>query len=326
MLKWIFGAELPGGRVIAAAPGVNRPVGLSKPVLAIFCLLLLSGCIAPKLKLDNAPGQADDQLSRLVTSLAEGRVMFWAGGCAACHSAPNAAGTAKLQLGGGLALKSAFGTFRAPNISPDKTHGIGNWSLRQFVDAMIKGVGPDGGHYYPAFPYTSYTRMTTGDVASLWAFMKTLPAVDNHVAPHNVSLALKSRQSAGAWKRVYFRKGKVLRLKSASVEVLRGQYLVEGPGHCGECHTPRNGFGGFDYGRWLAGNNKPEAPNITPHQNGIGGRTREEIAASVLPGSGQTAFFGHGMEMENVRQNMAELSPSDRLAIAAYLLAVPAVE
>src|SRR5688572_2090929 len=107
--------------------------------------------------------------------LANGKTMFFAGGCASCHATPGQ--DDKTRLGGGLGLKSPFGTFYVPNISPDQNDGIGAWTEAQFVTAMVKGTSPDGQHYYPAFPYTSYQSMRHEDLRDLFAYLKTLAPV-----------------------------------------------------------------------------------------------------------------------------------------------------
>ncbi len=258
----------------------------------------------------------------------QGRIMFWAGGCASCHAAPNSKGEARLSLGGGLELKTPFGVFRAPNISPHQQHGLGNWSKVDFANAMLTGITPDGAHYFPAFPYTSYVRMSDRDIMDLWAYLKTLPAVSNKAANHDVPFPFNIRRLVGLWKWLYFKPGKVLEIENPSLEVARGQYLVEGPGHCGECHTPRNLIGGIDYDRWLAGGPAPEGkefiPNITPHKTGISDWSKDEIAYSLESGF-TPEFDTFGSSMVDVQENMAELPAGDRAAIAAYLKAVPAV-
>lgn len=305
-------------------------------LITIFCLFSLAGCFSHTGESPSGfltqpitePSQY--KISNVGTpSSSEGRVMFWAGGCASCHAAPKSKGDAKLLLGGGLELKTPFGIFRAPNISPDKTNGIGEWSKEDFANAMLKGVSPDGEHYFPAFPYTSYARMTNEDVMNLWSYLQTLPPVATKVADHDVTFPFNIRGAVDLWKKLYFKPGKALQLADESPEIIRGQYLVEGPGHCGECHTPRNLLGGFDYTRWLAGGRAlgehESIPNITPHMTGLGSWTKEEIADSLEPVLTHTEFDSFGSSMEEVRENMAELSVNDRMAIAAYLKAVPAV-
>ena len=168
------------------------------------------------------------------------------------HPVPK--GDDKLKLGGGLALKTPFGTFYAPNISSDKERGIGGWSVAQFVDAVMRGVAPDGRHYYPSFPYMSYQRMKIADVVDLKAFMDTLPAVANVAPPHDLPPPFRIRRGLGLWKLLFMDYEPFKPIAGASEEVNRGAYLVTGPGHCGECHTPRNIIGGPDYrsrdGRW----------------------------------------------------------------------------
>ncbi len=183
--------------------------------------------------------------------LANGERIFWAGGCVSCHAAPGAEGEAKLVLSGGAPLKSPFGTFHAPNISPDPNAGIGAWTLAEFGDAMTLGTGRNGEHLYPSFPYGSYVRLQAKDINDLYGFMKTLPA-SNSVAPaHELPFPFNVRLVLGGWKFLYFNDEPRVELANADDKVKRGQYLVEGPGHCGECHTPRDALGGFKPGQWL---------------------------------------------------------------------------
>jgi len=129
-------------------------------------------------------------------NLENGKTMFYAGGCSSCHAIPNQED--KTKLGGGLGLKSPFGIFYAPNISPDRNDGIGDWSEANFVTAMLKGTSPDGSNYYPAFPYTSYQHMRMEDVRDLFAYLKTLPPVQGKVRGHDLPIYLKYRRLVGA--------------------------------------------------------------------------------------------------------------------------------
>lgn len=256
-----------------------------------------------------------------------GKRIFYAGGCTSCHARPKAEGDAKLELVGGVELKTGFGTFVAPNISQDKNDGIGAWSLPDFANAMMRGVSPSGEHLYPAFPYTSYARMTPSDVADLYAFLKTLPAVPGKTAAHSLSFPFNIRRGIGLWKRLYLDGNPVVALAAdAPAAVVAGRYLVEGPGHCGECHTPRDAFGGTDKAQWLAGAVAAEGggvvPNITPGNGGFAGWSAADIANYLETGF-TPEFDSVGGSMADVQKNMAELTPEDRAAIAAYLKAIP---
>ena len=256
-----------------------------------------------------------------------GEQVFWASGCASCHAAPGASGQDRLVLAGGERFATPFGTFVAPNISQHESDGIGRWSAQDLANAMMRGVSPDGRHYYPAFPYTSYARMRVEDVADLYAFMQTLPAVEGDAGPHELRFPFTLRRGLGLWKLLNLDPEPAVALDNPSQQVARGQYLVEGPGHCGECHTPRNAIGGLDKGRWLAGaaafEGQGNIDNITAGEGGIGDWSEAEIAA--LLESGFTPDFDSvGGSMASVVRNMAQLPASDREAIAAYLKAIPA--
>jgi mono/diheme cytochrome c family protein len=258
--------------------------------------------------------------------LANGEKLFWAGGCASCHAAEGASGDALKTLTGGRALPSPFGTFHIPNISSDEKAGIGGWTLAQFGNAMTRGVSPSGDHLYPSFPYGSYDRLTKKDVNDLFGYLKTLPKSGNVAPPHELGFPFNIRMAVGGWKFLYFTDKPRVELASADDKVKRGQYLVEGPGHCGECHTPRDGLGGFIRDRWLAGGPNPEGkgtiPDITP-----GGDIKSWSEADIVNYL-QTGFTpdydSAGGSMVEVQQNIAHLPQADIEAIAAYLKAVPA--
>lgn len=258
--------------------------------------------------------------------LANGEKLFWAGGCASCHAATGAQGDALKVLSGGRALPSPFGTFHIPNISPDPNAGIGGWTLAQFGNAMTRGVGPNGEHLYPSFPYGSYTRMPAKDVADLFAYLKTLPASTNVAPGHDLKFPYDIRLAVGGWKFLYFNDKPRVELAAADEKVKRGQYLVEGPGHCGECHTPRDAMGGFLPGQWLAGGPNPEGegkvPGISPASEGVGAWTEADLVNYFETGF-TPEFDSAGGSMVEVQQNLAHLPKSDLEAIAAYLKALP---
>lgn len=264
----------------------------------------------------------------LTSDAAAGEQVFHAGGCASCHAAPKAKGDAKYMLAGGRQFPTGFGTFVAPNISPDPDQGIGSWSVIDLANAMLNGVSPSGKHYYPAFPYTSYQRMAPQDIADLHAYLRTLPASDRPSQKHDVSFPFDMRRTLGLWKLMFVKPGPVVSLDDPAARLLRGRYLVEGPGHCGECHTPRNALGGLDYGKWLAGGPNPDGPgtipNITNDPTGLAAWSEDDIAGYLKSGFTPEFEIASGA-MANVIENLAKLPDSDRAAIAAYLKAVPAV-
>lgn len=257
--------------------------------------------------------------------LDHGEQMFWAGGCTSCHAAPRSKGDDKLVLSGGLSLKSDFGTFYAPNISPDPTAGIGGWTFEDFANSMKEGVDDKGRHLFPAFPYTSYTRMTMADLSDLWGFMQTLPASDNVAPDHELGFPFNIRRAVGLWKLLFLKSGPVLEIAGADAQTQRGQYLVEGPGHCGECHTPRDMIGGLKLDTWLSGAKNPDGegniPNITP-AGSLGSWSAGDIAYYLESGF-TPEFDSVGGSMVAVQTNMAKLPAEDRQAIAAYLKAIP---
>jgi mono/diheme cytochrome c family protein len=268
----------------------------------------------PESAIAATPGDAD-----------KGARLFWAGGCASCHAPSSARGEDRLKLGGGAPLVTRFGSFHAPNISPH-ADGIGGWSLADFANAMQKGVSPDGRHYYPAFPYTSYARMTASDIADLYAFLQTLPPVAGKAPESSLSFPYSLRRGVGLWKLAFLDASPVARLpEDASAAARVGQYLVEGPGHCGECHTPRTlgGMGGADRARWLAGAPAAEGDGKVPGIDPASLSWSASEIADYLETGFTPEYDSVGGTMASVQRNMAELSDEDRTAIAAYLKALP---
>jgi mono/diheme cytochrome c family protein len=193
---------------------------------------------------------------------------------------------------------------------------------------MLNGVARNGSHLYPAFPYPSYARMKPADVADLHAYLKTLPPVSGKAPAHKLAFPFNIRRGLGLWKILYLSRDPVVALGADAPDQLRhGQYLVEGPGHCGECHTPRDLFGGPANDQWLAGavaaEGKGIIPNITSGPGGIGDWSAEQVASFLKDGF-KPDFDTVGGSMVEVQQNIALLPDEDRAAIAAYLKAVPA--
>jgi mono/diheme cytochrome c family protein len=248
-----------------------------------------------------------------------GEPVFWAAGCASCHTAPDS--DEALVLAGGQRFPSDFGTFVAPNISTHPEAGIGDWSLAEFADAVTQGTSPEGRHYYPAFPYDAYRNMDLQDVADLKAFMDTLPASDAPSLPHEVGFPFNIRAGLGVWKALSLGDGWVMDAPTPELE--RGRYLVEALAHCAECHGPRNVIGGLDRSRWRAGAPSPSGqgriPGLTPAQLDW---TAEDIAYYLESGF-TPSFDTVGGHMAAVVRNMARLTPEDRAAVAAYVKALP---
>ena len=257
--------------------------------------------------------------------LANGREMFYASGCTACHAIPGNADRTK--LGGGLALKTPFGTFYAPNISPDPVDGIGNWSEAAFATAVVKGTSPGGEHYFPAFPYGSYEHMKLEDVRDLFAHLKTLPPVKGKVREHDISFPFNIRRLVGGWKILNMDNKTFEPDPKQSAAWNRGAYLVNGPSHCAECHSPRDLLGGIVKSQKFAGGPNPEGegwvPNIT--QKGIGSYSEKDIAYLLKTGDtpGGDAVGG---ALSAVIRNTSQLTDEDRAAMATYLKSLPPVD
>jgi mono/diheme cytochrome c family protein len=259
-------------------------------------------------------------------SVARGAYLFTAADCGSCHTDAKNNGA---PLGGGRALKTAFGTFFTPNISPDREHGIGGWSDEQFIKAFRKGVSPDGRDYYPAFPYTSFTGMTDRDLLDIKAYIFSRPAVPVADKPHELRFPYSIRWTLMPWKILYFREGPFMGDPSRSMEWSRGAYLVKAVGHCGECHSPRNAMGAIEKTQRLAGAwGGPDginAPNITQNPNALGKWSASDIESLLKDGITPDGDFV-GSAMADVVANTAKLTDADRHAIAVYLKAFPAKE
>ncbi len=253
-------------------------------------------------------------------NVANGEVVFNAGGCASCHAA---SGQPRTSLGGGLALKSPFGTFYVPNISPDPNDGIGNWTEANFVTAVTKGTSPSGQHLYPAFPYTSYQKARIEDVRDLFAYIKTLQPVSGRTPPHDLKFPFNIRRLVGGWKFLFLDGKPFVPDAKQTPQWNRGAYLVNALGHCAECHSPRNALGAIVESQRFAGGPDLEdggwVPNIT--QKGLKDTSETELADFLKNGE-----LDVGGSMVEVIRNLARLSDDDRAAIAAYLKSLPPVD
>jgi len=292
--------------------------------MAFFCAVVFYLVTIPATLSEHLPEHKPD--------LSNGERMFWVGGCASCH----ASSESKLLLDGGKQLNTLFGTFRVPNISTDSEVGIGNWSMMDFANAMVAGVSPGGQHYYPAFPFPHYQEMYIEDVMDLKHFLDTLPASSKKNGSHKLNFPYNFQRGIGLWKRMYLKHPTVKR-KPANMQLLaRGKYLVEGPGHCGACHTPRDIFGGRLADNNLAGAPSLEIdpdsddgksewnPNLTSHADGLAGWSDRDI--TYLLETGFTPDFDTvSGSMVEVQENLARLPAADLQAITTYLRSLPLV-
>ena len=256
---------------------------------------------------------------------ARGETWFWAGGCSSCHAAAKAEGDDRLKLGGGLVLKTPFGDFVAPNISTHPEDGIGGWSAADFANAMLRGVSPDGRHYYPAFPYPSFTRMRPADVADLWAFLQTLPAVEGRPPAHALRFPYRFRRGLGLWKLAFLTDAPAVALDASDPRSRAASTWPRAPATAANA-TPRATSPARSTSP--AGSPAPppprasgRVPNITPGGD-VGGWSASDIAYFFETGF-TPDFDSVGGAMVAVQENLAMLAPDDRAAIAAYLKAVP---
>lgn len=292
---------------------------MSRVLLAV---LILAATVAGADWASRANPLPEDALAGVEGDPERGERAFHLGGCASCHAAPDAEGEARLVLAGGVRLETPFGVFVGPNISPHPEAGIGRWSADDLANAMLRGVSPEGAHYYPAFPYTSYARASAQDVADLHAYLMTLPPSDRESEPHEIGFPWSVRRGIGLWKRLHLAPAPVVALSGADDAALRGQAMVEGLGHCGECHTPRGLTGGPELDRWLAGGPNPVGEGRIP---AIAGMDWSEGDIAYYLDSGFTPEFDSvGGEMVEVVESLSRLPAEDREAIAAYLKALPA--
>lgn len=258
-------------------------------------------------------------------NLANGQIIFNAGGCSSCHAVPNQPD--RLRLGGGLAIPSPFGTFYAPNISPDPADGIGRWNEADFVNAVTRGISPEGTNYFPAFPYTSYAHVKVQDVRDLFAYLKTLAQVPGKVRDHDVPFPFNIRRNVGIWKLLFMDDKPFMADPAHSVSWNRGAYLVNGFGHCAECHSPRNFLGGIIAAQRFAGGPDPDGegwvPNIT--RKGLGDWNDKDIAYFLETGQTPDGDSAGG-SMVRVIRNTSQLRAEDRAAIAEYIVSLPPVD
>ena len=262
-------------------------------------------------------------------AITRGAYLAAAAGCDQCHTDAKGGGP---PYAGGREMATGFGIIATPNLTPDRTTGIGRWSAADFTRAMRWGVAPDDSHYVPAFPFPFYNRLTTRDLDDLKAFLDSLPAVSRPALKGAGSTALLARARAAIAVALTPLPGPWQPVPDKDPVWNRGAYLVHSFGRCGDCHTPRTLLGAPDPDRFLAGAPagppawKPEkVPNITPdRKTGIGNWTGDDIVGVLTDGKTPDFEEVRG-SMAEIVKNTARLSGEDRRAIAVFLASVPAV-
>lgn len=254
--------------------------------------------------------------------IARGAYLTTVGGCAGCHSVRGGP-----PFAGGSPVRTPFGSVPAPNLTPDPVTGLGRWSFTDFWRALHHGQGPGGKLLYPAFPYTSYTRVTSHDALAIFAFLRSVPAVRQDSQPTGLKFPYSLRSTLLAWRALYFRQGVFQPDTKRSAQWNRGAYLVEGLGHCNECHARRNAWGAVPTGVMLAGGEIPRqdwyAPDLSMRENGgLQGWTEQDVVNLLKAGqSAKGAAFGPMADV--VEQSTQHMTGADLHAIATYLASLP---
>ncbi|MBL8697308.1 MAG: cytochrome c [Alphaproteobacteria bacterium] len=291
------------GRVATVLPTIRRTIASG----------VLAAGLAGAGAISTAAAQSGDA--------ARGEYLAKAGGCLGCHTEPRQGAT---PYAGGRELKTPFGTFYGPNITPHPAQGLGRWTEADFRRAMREGVRPDGAHYFPAFPYTSFTKITDSDAGHLWAYLKSLPPSDRPSRPHDLSFPFNIRLLVWFWKFMNFTPGPFRPDASKPAAINRGAYLVEALGHCGECHTPRDFLGGLKstaLAGAAVGPGGGKIPNLTP--TGLGQWADADLKEFLTSGMTPEGDVAGGEMAEVIRNSTSQLVTDDMAALVAYLRTVP---
>lgn len=254
--------------------------------------------------------------------VARGKYLTDIGDCSACHTANGGQ-----KFAGGRYMPTPFGPISTPNITPDKETGIGNWTDDQFYRVLHEGIGKNGEHIYPVMPYPWFTKVTRKDVLAIKAYLFSLPPVHNKRPPSKLAFPFNVRAGLAVWDTMFLRTGTFKPDPSKSPQINRGAYIVEGLGHCGECHNGRNLLGDTGMAESLRGGPIQNwyAPNITSDvRDGIGKYSNDQLFSflktGVAPGMGVVA----GPMAETVHDSLSKLSDGDIKAVVAYLKSTPA--
>jgi mono/diheme cytochrome c family protein len=258
----------------------------------------------------------------------KGEYIAKAAGCFTCHTARKQKGK---SFAGGRPLRTFYGTFYTPNITPDMDTGIGSWSEADFTRALREGIRPDGDQLYPVFPYTAYTKLSDDDVHALWAYLRSVTAVKQANKPHELQWYAPPRFMVWFWKMLYFTPGRYRENPQKSLRWNRGAYLVEAVAHCSECHTPRNILGGKDSSLRFAGARNEEedfvAPNITPDKKtGISDWSKGDLVTYFQTGLTPDGDSAGSVMADVIDDGLSHLRKGDLQAIADYVRTLPPIE
>jgi mono/diheme cytochrome c family protein len=268
----------------------------------------------------DAPGATAGTRSFDTALIARGAQLSAIGNCATCHTRPGGK-----SFAGGLPLDTPFGVIYSTNITPDVDTGIGAWSEAEFLRAMHEGVDRTGRNLYPAFPFDHFTRVTDEDVSAIYAYIMTRDAVPSRVPANRLKFPMNVRSLLSGWKALYFDRGVYRPDPARSAEWNRGAYLVEGLGHCGACHTPRNSlgaetksdsFGGGEAEGWRASAINASSPAPMPW-------TVDQLTRYLRQGRDENHGTASG-PMSPVAHGLSEVPEADVRAMATYLMTVMA--
>ena len=262
-------------------------------------------------------------------TLEQGRYLAAASNCISCHTA-----TKDQPFAGGVAFQTPFGLMHSTNITTDKETGIGNWSFADFYKSMKHGVRPSGENLYPAYPYTAFAKMSDEDIASIYLYLQTLAPIAAPAKPNQLNFPFNMRSLLSIWKTLFHDSQTYTINPQESPEWNRGAYLVEGPGHCGACHSPRNLLGAEDQSLALTGGihmdqvksgkyRQWSAANLTPHSTGLAAWSKAEIVSYLQHGQNDRAVV-HGPMNEVIMNSTQHLTDADTMAVATYLQGIPA--
>jgi mono/diheme cytochrome c family protein len=309
--------------------GVNMTSRLRRFTLLAAVIALLT-CALGTYLLWPERTVAAPHFDRLDASAERGHYLATIGNCQTCHTQRGGQAFA-----GGVRFQTPFGVLYSTNITADKEAGIGSWSFEDFYRSMKVGVRPDGTHLYPAFPYTSFAKLTDADIASIYLYVKTIAPVHSTPKGNELRFPFNLRVGLRAWNKLFHTPVVYVENAAQSAEWNRGAYLVQGVAHCGACHTPRNLLGAERGDEALSGGRFYDevsrgkyrewfAVNLTPAKTGLAAWSAASIASYLRTGQCEHAVV-HGPMNDVVTNSTRYLSDADVQAIARYLKEIPAV-